>query len=207
MANGRHFTDRVNKLVDRALEMDAENSLALWLAGSADMTAGNGEEAAGHWRKLAGQMAPGSEGRRMLKGYIAQAEGVAPSEVTLADEGSGGGSGPQFEVQVDLDPALRDQAAAGDTVFIFARATQGPPMPVAAVRKRVDELPVTVTLNDSRAMMPSRTLSQQKEVVVGARISKSGRPMAQSGDLQGLSDPVAVDGDRSLSITIDSRVE
>jgi cytochrome c-type biogenesis protein CcmH len=92
-------------------------------------------------------------------------------------------------------------------VFIFARATQGPPMPVAAVRKRVDELPVTVTLNDSRAMMPSRTLSQQKEVVVGARVSKSGRPMAQSGDLQGLSDPVAVDGDRSLSITIDSRVE
>jgi cytochrome c-type biogenesis protein CcmH len=206
MANGKQFTDRADQLVDRALELDPANSLALWLAGSSAMSDGKKAEAATHWRKLAGQMQPGSQGRRMLKGYIAQAEGVSPDEVTLQGDKAGPEAGPRFTVNVSLDPALAEQAEPGDMVFIFARAAQGPPMPVAAVRKRVKDLPASVTLSDARAMMPSRTLSQQDKVVVGARVSKSGRPMAQSGDLQGLTNPVPVDGDRTLEVTIDQQV-
>lgn len=206
MANGKQFTDRADRLVDRALELDPANSLALWLAGSSAMSDGQKDEAATHWRKLAGQMQPGSQGRRMLKGYIAQAEGVSPDQITLQGDKADQEAGPRFTVKVDLDPALAEQAEPGDMVFIFARAAEGPPAPVAAVRKRVGDLPVSVTLSDARAMMPSRTLSQQEKVVVGARVSKSGQPMAQSGDLQGLTDPVPVDGDRTLEVTIDQQV-
>lgn len=208
MANGRQLTPRVIELVDRALAGDPDNTLALWLAGSAAMNEGAQAEAAEHFRKLARQMRPGSESRRMVIQHIARAEGVSPDQVTI--EGGAAqtaAAGPAFTVKVSLDPALAEQAEPGDTVFIFARSAEGPPMPVAAVRKRVADLPVTVTLSDAQAMMPARKLSGQERVIVGARVSKSGRPMPQPGDLQGTTQPVPVDGDRELSITIDERVQ
>lgn len=141
----------------------------------------------------------------MIKGYIAQAEGVSASEVAI-DRPQDQGAGPELTVRVSLSGNFQGQAEPEQTVFIFARSPQGPPMPVAAVRKKVADLPATVTLSDSQAMTPERTLSQQDEVVVGARISKSGRPMASSGDLQGLSDPVPVEDGAKVEITIDSQV-
>ena len=92
---------------------------------------------------------------------------------------------------VKLNPALTAKAAATDTVFIFARAAQGPRMPLAIVRKQVKDLPFTFTLDDSMAMNPDMKLSNFKQVVVGARVSKSGNAMPQSGDLQGQSDTIA----------------
>jgi len=99
-------------------------------------------------------------------------------------------AGKAITAQVRLDPSLRDKAAPGNVVFIFARATQGPKMPLAIVRKQVKDLPVTVTLDDSMAMMPELKLSGFAEVVVGARISKSGDAVAKPGDLEGQSPPV-----------------
>ncbi|MGW8310900.1 MAG: c-type cytochrome biogenesis protein CcmI/CycH, partial [Thiogranum sp.] len=101
-----------------------------------------------------------------------------------------------------LDPALKDRAAPDDTVFIFAKAVQGPPMPLAVVRKRVSQLPVTVTLDDSLAMSPAMVLSKFAQVTVGARISKSGQAMPSSGDLQGALSPVSTSGDAVNKVTI-----
>ena len=106
------------------------------------------------------------------------------------------------EVSVRLDPALSAQASAQDTVFIFARAAQGPRMPLAIVRKRVAELPVTVTLDDSLAMSPAMVLSNFDAVTVGARVSKSGNAMPQSGDLQGSVTPVQVQAGASVEVVI-----
>lgn len=108
-----------------------------------------------------------------------------------------------IKVTVKLSPALAKQAAATDAVFIFARATQGPRMPLAIVRKQVKDLPVTVILDDSLSMMPQMKLSSFSEVVVGARISKSGDAIAQPGDLEGYSAPVQA-GNRIVEITITS---
>ncbi len=104
--------------------------------------------------------------------------------------------------RVELDPKLAARAAPGDTVFIFARDPDGSRMPLAAIRLTVGELPKTFSLNDSMAMAPTATISAAKRIVVEARISKSGQATAQTGDLAGLSVPVAP-GARDVRVLID----
>lgn len=106
---------------------------------------------------------------------------------------------------VTLAPSLAGKASPEDTVFVFARAAEGPRMPLAIVRKQVKDLPITFTLDDSSAMAPTMKLSNYPQVIVGARISKSGNAMPQPGDLQGLSQPVAL-GASGLKIVIGEEV-
>jgi cytochrome c-type biogenesis protein CcmH len=115
-------------------------------------------------------------------------------------------TGKAITVSVTLDPQLAADAAPEDTVFIFARALSGPRMPLAIERKQVSDLPITVTLDDSTAMMPAMKLSNFDEVAVGARVSKSGTAMPQSGDLQGLAEPVVPSSGTAIELTINSRV-
>ena len=91
---------------------------------------------------------------------------------------------------VSLSPALAAKAAPDDTVFIFARAAEGPRMPLAILRRKASELPISFTLDDSTAMSPEMKLSKFAQVVVGARISKSGNAMPQPGDLIGQAGPI-----------------
>jgi cytochrome c-type biogenesis protein CcmH len=104
---------------------------------------------------------------------------------------------------VNLSPALKAKAAPNDVVYIFARAAEGPRMPLAIVKIQVKDLPTKFVLDDAMAMSPNFKLSAFPEVVVGARVSKSGVANPTSGDLEGLSKPVKV-GTRDISVTIDS---
>lgn len=99
-------------------------------------------------------------------------------------------SASSIKVTVALSPALAGKAAPGDTVFIFARAAQGPKMPLAIVRKQVSDLPITVTLDDSMAMVPDMKMSSFPQLVIGARISKSGNAIPKAGDLEGYAAPM-----------------
>ena len=105
-------------------------------------------------------------------------------------------------VSVALDPALAAQTTPDTTVFIYAKAVAGPPMPLAAQRVRVADLPVTLTLDDTMAMMPQMRLSAFPQVTVGARISRSGQAMPQSGDLEGEVSPVASNQTALVAVTI-----
>ena len=97
-------------------------------------------------------------------------------------------------------------AASGDnTVFIYARASQGPPMPLAVSRVSVSDLPTTVTLDDSMAMIPDMRLSAFPSVTIGARISPSGNPLAQSGDWFAEQNDIPVEETGSISLTIDTQ--
>jgi len=78
-------------------------------------------------------------------------------------------------------------------------------MPLALVKKQVRDLPITFTLDDSMAMSPTAKLSDHGQVIVGARISRSGSPMPQPGDLEALSPPVQL-GSTGTSLTIDRRL-
>ena len=109
--------------------------------------------------------------------------------------------GPALKVNVSLSPGVAKQAAPEDVVYIFARATNGPRMPLAIVRKQVKDLPITVVLDDSHGMNSQMKLSSVPEVVVVARVSKSGLARPQNGDLEGTSAPVTV-GAKTISISI-----
>ncbi|MEO7622731.1 MAG: c-type cytochrome biogenesis protein CcmI, partial [Gallionella sp.] len=92
-----------------------------------------------------------------------------------------------------------------DTVFVFAKAMSGPPMPIAVIRAQVKDLPQKFTLNDSMAMMPTMKLSNFKEVAIGAKISKSGNATPQSGDLRGEISAVKI-GTNNVQLVIDKVV-
>jgi cytochrome c-type biogenesis protein CcmH len=101
---------------------------------------------------------------------------------------------------------VRDQASPEDTVFILARAINGPRMPLAIVRKNVSDLPATVQLDDSTAMSPATALSGFEEVAIEARVSKSGQAMSRSGDLSGRVAPISPGTDAVVELTIDTVV-
>ena len=105
--------------------------------------------------------------------------------------------------KVSLSQALAGKVSPDDTVFILARAANGPKMPLAVLRKQVKDLPLKFTLDDSMAMQPQLKLSGFPQVVVVARISKSGSPMAQAGDMQGMTETIKP-GSKGLNIVINS---
>jgi len=217
MANNGMFTDQAGTLLTRVLELDPDNIKGLWLAGHWKNQSGAYAEAIHYWQQAAAQLPPGSEDAAVIAQQISELQGkadisaapapaVAATTATATGTTATSGSGATLSVHVALAPELAAAAAAEDTVFIFARATQGPRMPLAIVRKQVKDLPVTVTLDDSQAMMPAMKLSNFEQVVVGARISKSGNAMPQSGDLQGSMSPVATQTTEKILITINSNV-
>lgn len=129
------------------------------------------------------------------------AKGAAPAAAPAAPAAAGGPTA--VSGTVTLSPALKAKVAPTDVVFIFARPANGPRMPLALTSVQVKDLPAKFTLDDSQAMSPNFRLSGQSEVIVGARVSKSGSPMPASGDFEGLSTPIKV-GSKDAAITIDN---
>jgi cytochrome c-type biogenesis protein CcmH len=209
MASGGRFTPEAGELLERALQVQPENAKGLWLMGHYKYQAEDLQGAVDYWQRAAAQLPPDSEDTRAIRQQIEQAESQlvaaggtpAPAAETPASPAPAAGA-KAVEVSVRLDPALSAQASDQDTVFIFARAAQGPRMPLAIVRKRVAELPVTVTLDDSLAMSPAMVMSNFSEVTIGARVSRSGNAMPQSGDLQGSVTPVQVQAGASVEVVI-----
>ena len=202
MSLGRRLAGEPEKLIARALEVDPRNLKALALAGTASFERKDYKAATGYWERMLPLVPPDSDDERSIRANVEEArahEKGAPSVAAAAPKGGA------LRGEVRLAPAIAAQAAPTDTVFIFARAVQGPPMPLAVLRKQVRELPVQFALDDSMAMAPGASLSGSPRVIVGARVSKSGSPSAQPGDLQGLSAPVANDAS-GVTIVIDTIV-
>ena len=208
--------EEVAKLLGKALELDANNMSALALSGAAARERGDYAAAITHWQKLVGQVQPGSQEAQMFNASIqevkdqlvAQPGGkakLAQLSVNNAPAKVAKNLTAAISGKVSLSPALAGKVAPTDTVFILARAAQGPKMPLAVLRKQVQDLPFQFTLDDSMAMQPQLKLSNFDQVVVVARVSKSGTPMAQSGDLQGLSATIKPDA-QGLNIVIDAVV-
>lgn len=106
-----------------------------------------------------------------------------------------------------LDPKFKDNVGPNDTLFVFAKAVNGPPMPLAITRLSAAQLPASLTLTDAMGMVPGLTLSRYPQVVVGARISKSGNAMPQSGDLQTLSASARTAQAEPVQLIINRRVD
>ncbi|TAN71633.1 MAG: c-type cytochrome biogenesis protein CcmI [Gallionella sp.] len=218
MAHDRTLQGEVIKFLDKALALDANNMTALALSGNSAMERGDYAAAINHWQKLIGQLPPDSQDAQMILRGIQQAheflasqkDGKAKSASTppaKAAQPKPGAAGSQLSGKVSLSPALAGKVAPTDTVFIMARAAEGTNMPpLAALRKQVKDLPLQFTLDDSMAMQSQLKLSGFDQVVVVARVSKSGTPKAQPGDLQGVTGAVK-SGAKDVNVVIDSVVQ
>lgn len=216
MTSGESLKGRPTELILQALAIDPNNQKALWLAGTAAYESSDYAQALKYWRKLYQMLPPGSETAKTMEGNIAEAQslldGVDPRQFSNTDSAgeedlaasssSADGTTARVTGRVSLAPELRAKVSADDTVFIFAKALQGPPMPLAVQRAKVSDLPMDFELDDSMAMSPQMTLSRFPQVVIMARVSHSGNAMPQSGDLQGSSAPVAV-GSKAPEVRID----
>ena len=206
--NDRQLAGEPTRLIDRALKLDPKHPKALALAGSAAFDRKDFAAAVRHWEQLARLSPPGSEFLTELQSGIDEARKLgglppvaaaapaapstsAPTPATGRVAAGAPVAAARITGTVTLAPALAAQALPDDTVFVLARAAEGPRMPLAIARYRVKDLPVNFTLDDSMAMAPAARLSLFERVVVVARVSRSGQAMPAAGDISGQSAPVA----------------
>ncbi|MDR3482986.1 MAG: c-type cytochrome biogenesis protein CcmI [Burkholderiaceae bacterium] len=217
MANNRTMQGEPEKAILRALQLDPKNIKALALSAVADSERHDYTGAVAQWRKIMALAPPDSDLARSVGSNINEALALAGTPAANGATGTSGASdtakanaappaaaGAQVSGSVELDPALRSQVSDTDTVFIFARAVDGPRFPLAVLRKQVKDLPTTFTLDDSMAMMPNAKLSDFPQVMVGARISKSGSATPGVGDLEGITEPLKP-GAKNVKIRINSQ--
>jgi cytochrome c-type biogenesis protein CcmH len=201
MTAGSSLAGEPERLVMQALTLDPDHLKSLALAGSAAMERGDYAAAVKHWSRAKAVAPPGSPFATDLDPVIAEARAAAglPPEAAVAATATPSGS-TGLQVSVTLDPALAGQLQPGDTLFVFARAAEGPRMPLAIVRQTATADPVQVTLDDASAMAPQLRLSGFPQVVVGARISRSGNATPQPGDLEGQTEAIASQGKAQVLI-------
>jgi hypothetical protein len=137
------------------------------------------------------------------------ASGAGPAATLLGPVTSGAAvaSGAAVTGEVALAPTLKAKAAAGATLFIFAKSVDSPGAPVAVFRTTVGSWPVKFKLDDSESMLPGRNLSSARRVTVEARISQSGQPLAAAGDLQGSTGIIDTTDRKPLTVLIDKVVQ
>ncbi len=211
MSQGRKLAGEPEQLVLRALAIDPVNPKALALAGTAAFERQDYATAVKHWRKLAASLPANSEIADAVQNSIAEAQALAgtsgtkPSVAKKEPASKSAAAPAQVSGSIDIPAAVKARFAPDDTVFIFARAADGPAVPLAVLRKRVADLPVKFVLDDSMAMAPGMNLSKFGTVIVGARISKSGKPTRQPGDFEGFSKTVKV-GTGNVTVLIATEV-
>ena len=211
MAQGRSLEGEPEKLIHRALAIDPQNVKALALAGTVAFERKDYAGAAQYWARILKIAPEDSEFAKSVRASIAEAQELGRQSGGSAAAGSASraatdaapGQTKSVSGIVQLAPALASRIAPDDTLFVYARATEGPRIPLAVIRARAKDLPLTFTLDDRNAMTQGMTLSSQERVVIGARISKSGNATPQRGDLEGLSQPVAV-GATGVNVLVNS---
>jgi cytochrome c-type biogenesis protein CcmH len=221
MAQGQRLAGKPTELVRRALAIEPQHKKGLALAATAALEIGDLDGALKYWRELQTQWPPGSAEVQQIAAFIAETEEAKrnplPSVTARVKPGTRStrqsssmsarreSTGMTVSGRVELNSSLAPKVALNDTVFIFARAAEGPRMPVAILRIAAKELPRDFALDDSMAMTPAATVSRTPQIVVEARISNSGNALPQPGDLFGKS-AVVKPGASGLRITIDQVV-
>lgn len=202
-ASQKRFTPEVQALTEDALKADPNEVTSLGLLGIAGFEEGRFKDAIGYWERLIAVLPQDDPSRAALQGGIDRArERLAENGEPLPERETLTKSMPQLKVRVDLAAALKDKVQPGDTVFIFARAAEGPPMPLAVKRLTVKDLPAEVVLSDADAMMPQLKISNFPQVQLVARVSREGN--AKSGEWIGRGPALSSATEDPQQLTIDS---
>lgn len=204
-AGDRQWSEQLQALTDEALQADPQELTSLGLLGIAAYEEGRYQDAVRFWEQLVAALPENDPSREAIRGGIERAR-------QQVDGGSGNaaaGEAPAaastaaaLQIQVQLDPKVAETVSPEDSVFVFARAVNGPPVPLAAKRLTVGDLPATVTLSDADAMVPSLKISSVEQVTVMARVSRTGD--ATKGEWMGQSEALGTRGDKNaVRLTID----
>jgi len=200
--------------VNKALSLDSQQPQALWLAGLHAAQNGLPEQAGGYWNTLLPLLGHAPQQQQELKTIIQQTLASGSLTDSQATTQTSKDTGPinlnvkvNLALSVKIAPELSDKIDAGDTVFVFARGQNGPPPPLAVKRLRIADLPAEITLGDADAMVPQFKLSLFEDVQVLARVSKSGHPTAQAGDLESLPIKIKNSETKRLELIISEIVE
>lgn len=205
MAQGRSLQGEPEKLIAQALTADPNNVKALALAGTVAYSKKEYAQAATLWRRVLAIIPPESDMARRMQASVTEAESFAQGGggLSVVDKParSSGQAGAAVSGKVSLSPEALRSVAGTDTVFVFARAADGSRMPVAIFRTRVDALPAEFRLDDSMSMVADRRLSQVGDLLLGARVSRSGSATPGAGDWE--SDLVAARlGAKNVSLVV-----
>lgn len=177
------------ELIQKALSLDPANKIGLWLAGMAAAQSGNPGAAIDYWQRLLPLLAADQASQKEVSDLIAQARGQmgagteTPAPAAISGTDVAAANSAALTIKVSLSPDISPDSRPGQALFIVAKAVNGPPMPVAVIRKTVAELPLEITMDDHNAMMPSIKLSSFVLLELSARISPSGNALPQPGDL------------------------
>jgi len=230
LSNDRVFSDEARALVLRAYELQPENPNSLWFIGVAEFQQGNYRQSIKYLVKLlpmaggeedvmksivtivarsrqalldAGEDVPELDEMLGLEQIRADAQVAEAAIATPADPSA---TATTLRVAVDVSDDVRAKFSESDVVFVYAKAKQGPRMPLAAARLTLGALPATVTLDDSMAMVEGMNLSAFDQLVVSSRVTRTGSAIAQSGDYIGQLDVTEKNADVTLNIKIDTLV-
>ena len=199
-AADKQWSAQLQELTDEALKADPKEVTSLGLRGIAAFEGERYQEAIDYWQRLLAQLPEGDASRAALQGGIDRAAdklSVAPGNAAAPAV-----TPARLQVRVELATALQGKVQPSDTVFIFARAKSGPPMPLAAKRVTVGQLPIEVELSDADAMVAQMKLSDFAEVQLVARVSRAGQPT--QGEWIGQSAPMSNRTPGIQHLTIDS---
>ncbi len=198
-ASDKHFTPQVQALTDEALQADPKEVTSLGLLGIAAFETQRYQAAVDYWTRLLAALPADDASRSALEGGIARAR---DNLAKRAADAAPAVKAKSIKIHVELAAALQGKVSPNDSVFVFARAINGPAAPLAVKRITVADLPAEVELSDADAMMPQLNLSNFAQVQLVARVSRAGQPT--TGEWVGRSQPLASDSGVQQALIIDS---
>lgn len=192
---GNTITPEVREYTKKALAVAPMIPEMLGLAGIDAKNQGDLRGAIKYWRMAVSQLDPHSQAAQGYLNGIQKAEqaliaaGEDPSE-PVVKELQDSDDTAKAVIVADVTLGNEVKVAPGTTVFVYARAWQGPKMPLAIQKITVKDLPMQVVLDESMAMAPGMSIKQFEQLELVARVSKSGTPTPQSGDWQASVGPI-----------------
>jgi cytochrome c-type biogenesis protein CcmH len=208
VANDGSMQGEPTALVEQALKLQPDNEIGLWLSGMSKAEVGQYDEAIALWRKLQQRYQPGQAEHQEVQDMINTAlerSGKPPEAVQTVAPAAAASASPQINVTVTLDDKFKASVKADDTLMVYVKAANGPKMPLAAVKRQVKDLPLTISFDDSMAMMPTMKISSVDEVIVTARVSRSGNAIPEAGEPIGTA-KVMGDQRKDVKIVINQQV-
>ncbi len=203
MAADSKMTPAVQQVIGEAQSLNPNEFTILSLLAIDSFLNENFGQALTYWRRQLAQLDRNSQQAAVLSSRIAQVESLLPASALAATETESiAAQGPSVSLVIELDDSIKALVDDSMRLFVYAR-NPAMPMPLAADNVALPEFPFAITLDESMAMIANMTLSSAQEVIVGARLSNSGNAIAQSGDIQVVSEPfVLAEQDGPITLII-----